>query len=406
MPPRVLATTLLLCSTACVPSGDDACARFSVEQVRDGNGQLLHAADIPLGLEGAPVEVTLHAPLTSCVSDALRVSATVQGPDGASSPVEVVEGPVPVGIFGAVRARLRFQPVVPGPHALSVAFEPSLGARTVTVDVAAFGELRAGRRLSALDCDEPWPLGEEVIACEHAGRVTLRSPAGELTAGAGSELVVTGQVLWFVTPAGQLERHAFTDGGLVRTHAWPGFARVPTPALQTPEVALRFREDGGLTRLRLRDGGVEERTFFVNPSSQAVYASDRDGVLTAWTDDGCARAECTELSRVLALSGEATWRLLDGVRGWRWPWSTLTPEAPSYSLRYEAASAVRPSAAFERSPLWLAQPFDAGLRALVSTDDGVVTYSVFPRDRVLRVGAAHVLLRDEAGPGVVLVRRR
>lgn len=406
MLPRLHALLLVL-GAGCAPSADDVCARFSVDQVRDSLDAPAHAQVVPLGLRGRPVDLVLFAPLSACVSDVLRVEPRAQDSAGGEVPIELLEEPQTVGVFGAVQARVRFTPQLPGTHLVALAFEPSLGVRQVLVDIADDGLGRPSTPVRAPDCAAPWPLDDELIACERAGVITLLDPGGERARFDGSALVVADRALWSISLAGELERRTWTGATLERTHVLPGFALRETPALHAEDEAVRVTRAGDLSRVLVRDGGVEQQGLGLGPSSGAAYFVGADGFLAAWGDSQCIAPVCTPLGDVLGVSREVLWRSTNGVLGWRWPWSAFfTPGVATFSLRYEAESVAPPRGGFERTPLWLTQPLEGELRALVSVEGRALTFTAWPQARVARVGARHVLVRDAQDAGVLHVFAR
>ena len=182
----------------------------------------------------------------------------------------MVERPVSrAGSPSAVSVSFVFTPSQPGVHTLKVAFEPSLGVRSVLIDVARDGLSGASTRVplpAGASC-VTWPLSDDTVACEEqgAGFVSVSSVDGGLTRFSGAELVVADDVLWSIDgTSNTLERRVFEDGGVRVTHRFPNFPVTPTPALHDVDVALRYRASGMLTRVRVTPTGEALGDFSVD----------------------------------------------------------------------------------------------------------------------------------------------
>ena len=409
---------LLAALCGCSPAQPDDCVRH----LADVNGSLNRGAaggvgggtggapplnPAVLAAVGAPVTLTFFAPLTSCVSDTLRIDAVAIDPEGRSAPAMQV-GALEQTVFSAVKANVTFTPTRPGLHTLKVAFEPSLGARSRFVEVAADGlsgqVLRVPIPLGAAGL---WPLADDTVASElrSVDDITISSTAGMLTHFRGTQLVVAGPVLWSIDPLTQmLERRVFEDGGVRLTHSFPDFPEVPTPALQEEHFALRYRASGQLSTVSISpDGGfrVDDHSFYARVDPPLAYYG-ASGSLKRWSLEECP-FPCSNIEDLAAVDAQFVWRHspatgLTGVS------RTARFDDPPLQLAHSPEALSSPPAAFERLPLWLRTQSD-DRSVLVSATDAGLQFTGWRRSEVLRVGRDHVLLTDEV-PGFVRVVRK
>ncbi|MDP3154725.1 MAG: hypothetical protein Q8N23_18750 [Archangium sp.] len=407
---------LLAVLCGCSPPQDDC-----VRQLADVNGSLNRGVGggtgggtghgAVLAAVGAPITLTFFAPLTSCVSDTLRIDAVAIDPDGRSTPAMQV-GALEQTVFSAVKANVTFTPTRPGLHTLKVAFEPSLGARSRFVEVAADGlsgqvirvPIPAGATASA----GLWPLTDDTVASElrSVDDITISSPAGMLTHFRGAQLVVAGQVLWSIDPlTHMLERRVFEDGGVRLTHSFPDFPALPTPALHDEDFALRYRTSGQLSTVSIwADGGfrVNDHSFYAPVDPPLAYFGTPNGSVTRWSLEECP-FPCSNIEDLAAVDAQFVWRHspLTGLTGAS---RTTSFQEPPLQLAHTPEALSSPPAAFERLPLWLRTQSD-DRSVLVSVTDAGLHFTGWRRSEVLRVGREHVLLTDE-GPGFVRVVRK
>ncbi len=413
---------MLVVLCACEPPPQDDCLRRLVDVNGaliggsaggtgggTGGGPLLDPA--VLGTVGVPVTLTFFAPLTSCVSDALRLDAVVNDPDAFSTPA-VPPGALEQSIFSSVKANVTFTPTRPGLHTVKVAFEPSLGVRSRFVEVVADGlsgqVIRVPIPAGANRSPGIWPLGDDTVASEvrSVDDITISSTAGTLTHFRGTQLVVAGQVLWSIDPlTSTLERRVFEDGGVRLTHSVPGFPAIPTPALQEPDFALRYRTSGRLSSVSVwPDGGlrVNDHSYDARVVPPLAYFGG-DGWVMRWSLEDCAFGTCSNLGDLAALDAQFVWRHSPpgGLRGFARP--TNLVDSPLL-LAHTPDALSSPLAAFERLPLWLRTQSE-DWKVLVTATDAGFQFTGWPRSEVLRVGREHVLLTDE-DPGFVRVVRQ
>lgn len=415
---------LLLC--ACPPPLEQTCQRVLVSASGNANqdfggGPGTNDPRPPLGIVGTPLTVTFFAPLSACVSDALRADVTSLDPDNLPLAVRLDGDPVRVGFEGAVKLSIAFTPTRPGLHTLHVAFEPSLGARTQLVEVASDGLAGLTTRVPippGANCAAGalWAVADDTVACEEraSGFVSVTSADGGLTRFPGEQLVVVDTVLWSINAASTtLERRVFEDGGVRVTHTFPNFPSVATPAMHDVGLALRYRANGRLALVQLTRSGSTVRE--VLPEGQvgaplAYFVEDGGSVFRSSSVE-CPFDVCVNLPDVVALDPGLVWRLsqvFDGVSvahlsGYTRP-TTLLDSTPRFTLSHAVDPIAMPAYGFERLPLWLTPPTGGAQRVLVTVENEALLFSAWPRSQVLRVGRHHLVLADP-NPGFVRVIR-
>ena len=250
-----------------------------------GTGGSSGAPEDPVGLVGKPARFTVFAPLSACDPDVLRADVTLVDPD--NEPVEFnVDGAIArSGEQHAVSGTFSFTPLKPGVHILRVSFEPSLGVRSVLFDVASDGLVNPTTRVpipAGANCTV-WPLTDDTVACEERGGfVSITSVDGGLTRFPGAELVVADNVLWSIDgTSSTLERRIYEDGGVRVTHRFPSFPLMPTPGLHEADLALRYRSNRLITRVRISRGVASLGDFAVDPfiSPPLAYFIEPDDTL-------------------------------------------------------------------------------------------------------------------------------
>lgn len=420
---RLLPLSLVaLC--ACPPPVEPDCQRLLV----DVSGNVNHFAGglgggtgsgfpPPLGFAGSPQNVTLFAPLSSCVSDTLRVDVSVLDPDGRELVAEVGT-PARFGVDGAVNVDVGFTPSKAGLHTIRVAFEPSLGARSLLLEVASDGLSGLTTRVpipAGANClaNALWPLSDDTVACEEraTGRVSLTSADGGLVQFSGGQLVVVDTVLWSIDAVtNSLERRVFEDGGVRLTDSFPHFPPVATPGMHDVDRALRFRSNGRLSLVRLKSTGtlVQEFQLDGQVGPPLAYFSEDNDTIFRWSPLSCTFSNCTNFEDLVALEPGYVWAPHNffeqpgapRVSGFARPNDSVAPAR--FSLFHAAEPVTTPAFAFERMPLWLST--GGTRRVLVSVERGSITLSFWPAG-VLRVGRHHVVLTDP-DPAVVRVVRK
>lgn len=399
---------LLAALSACPPpEPQDDCLRQLVDVFGNVSGGLAATgggsggptnSTVVLAVVGQPITLSFFAPLTSCVSDTLRVEAVVSDPDTLRSPAMQVGALAQSGL-STVRADVTFTPTRPGLHVLKVAFEPSLGVRSRFVEVAIDGLSGAVTRVPIpAGVSRLWPLDSDTVACELTGLddITLSSTTGTLTNFPGAQLVVAGRVLWSIEPVSStLERRVFEDGGVRLTHSFPGFPAVPTPAMQDENLAIRFRATGQLSTVRITPHGdvrVDDRSFFARVDPPLAYYGEGSSALIRWSLEDCAFGTCVNVTDLAALDPEFVWRFqpASGLRGFERPSNLL--DAPR-ALPHTPQPLRSPAAAFERLPLWLRTQSEDH-QVLVTATDAGFQFTAWRGSEVVRVGREYVLLTD------------
>lgn len=413
---------------ACPPPGPMDCSRFLVDT--NGNptggfgGGPAGGMVNPVGFVGVPINLTVFAPLSACETDSVRADVTAIDPD--NEPLTPALDGVSRQGMGAVRAVVSLTPAKVGLHSVKVSFEPSLGTRTVLVEVALDGLRNPSMRVpipTGENCtvNATWPLSDDTVACEEraSGFVSLTSSDGGALRFRGEQLVVVGDVLWSVNgPTTTLERRVFEDGGLRVTNSFANFPAIATPAMHDVNLALRFRSNGRLTRVRMfPDGGTSVLELSLDGLAGpplAYFAEDND-VMFRWSQVDCSFNNCVNLPDLAGVEPGFVWRspqrsfepqVAPRVEGFTRP-TTLADSTPAITLAYDVESMATPAYGFERLPLWLGMR-SAGMsdrRVLISRTDGGFSMSSWPRAEVLRVGREHVVLSDP-NPGFVRVFRK
>jgi hypothetical protein len=422
---RLLVSSLLLLLTACPPPTDQTCQRVLVDPNGStnqgfGGGPATGNQPAPLGVVGTPITLSFFAPLSACVSDPLRADVTALDPDNLPLTMRVDSAPARVGAEGAVKLTITFTPIKPGSHALRVSFEPSLGARTQLLDVAADGLAGLTTRVpipTGANCaaNALWPLSDDTVACEErsTGFTSITSADGGLSRFPGEQLVVVDTVLWSIdATTTTLERRVFEDGGLRVTHRFPNFPAIATPAMHDVDLAPRFRANGRLAVVQLTSNGstVLETNLDGSAGPPLAYFIEADRSVFRWSPGDCSSG-CVNLSDLIALEPGLVWRgssSFDEVpvgpkaRGFARP--TTLDATPRFTLSQQPDPVSTPAWAFERIPLWLGASAGTS-RVLVSVENDALVFTAWPPHDVLRVGRHHLVLADPDLGFVRVVRR-
>ena len=172
---RRLILLLVVACAGCPLPIEQTCERLLVDTAGNLNqgfgGGPAVPNEPPLGVVGTPVTARLFAPLTACVSDTLRAEPKLLDPDNLPVGMTLATDALRVGAQATVAMSLTFTPAKPGLYTLQVAFEPSLGVRSLLINVASDGLAGATTRVrmpSGGNCpvNGLWPLTGDTIACE------------------------------------------------------------------------------------------------------------------------------------------------------------------------------------------------------------------------------------------------
>jgi hypothetical protein len=402
---------VLLMLAACPPP-EEPCQRVLVDVNGFTNGGFAGgvgggpgAAATPMSSVGTPMRFVVFAPLSACASDTLRANLTVTDPENL--PAEVtLERELERSTLGAVKASVSFTPTKAGVYSLQVAFEPSLGVRTVLLTAVADGRTGATTRVPIppdAGClqNATWPISGDTVACEERGTgfISVTSADGGVTRFAGEQLVVVDTTLWSLN-GGFLERRRFEGGQLPLLDSVGNFPSRSTPALHDVDLAMRFAANGRLNRIRVRpDAGatVAELALDGLPGPPLAYFSSENDVMFRWGPSECPLGNCVNLTNVVGIEPGFVWISSTddfgqlGVEGFTW--AEVQLERPRVTLPHAAEFPASPGRGFERLPLWLRENA-SGEAVLVSVADGGVLLSAWPRAEVLRVGRNHVVLKD------------
>jgi hypothetical protein len=343
-----------------------------------------------LGLEGQPVELVFNSPLTTCEGDVL--SARIEGVGSDGVPFELEPGPVSEHAGAPAQVRPRFTPPGPGLFTFRVAFEPSLGVRTTYLVVAAVPRSTPAGIDLAIDCDDPWPLTADTIACESVTNgVELFSVDGGYQSFDGAALAVAGDVLWSVSNAGVLERRTFEDGGLALTHQHAGFSHQPMPSEQGAEFALRLT--------------TEFRANLINADAGSRVTVDNYGFMVLVHPLGLSHTPCAPsglcIGPVVGADPRAVW-IRDRFQVIAMPRPIARGQFGALNFPSAQVTSTEPTNHFERIPFWLRT--SQGTEVLLSMDLGEPSAIALPRDQVLKVGREFLALALPDG-GVRIVRR-
>lgn len=384
-----------------------------------GGGTGLAGTVSPLGIVNTTLTLTVFAPVSGCQGEQPVVNATLVDARNQLGPTPTSSVPfVGVGV-GAISSTVSVLPTAPGRYTLRVAFEPSLGARELIIDVAEQGLDHPVTRVpipngSGCSLNRVWPLADDTVACEAGAVVTVTSADGGRTSFPGATLVVVDNVLWSVNATERLERREWADGGLLLTHSFPDFPPAPTPGMHDLDVALRYRTNGRLSRVRVwPDGGADFLQYALSqaPSPLVYFVEEDGGVPWRWSRSSCSAGACFEMKNLVALEAGHVWHNaprenvfgLGPLRALARPLSE-PPANPRFGLEYEPEALVSPEAPFEQLPLWL-EPGPGAQKVLVSITDADLVLTAWPRAEVLRVGRHHVVLADR-DPLTVRVSKR
>lgn len=411
--PRACALTALLWLAGCPGPIEQTCNRLTVDstgatQAAGGFGGAGGSGALPpspVGVVGEPVTLTTFASLTACVSDPLRVRAEIVGPDNLPVETDVTLTTPRLTGAGPVTSDLSFTPKKPGLYIIRIAYEPSLGVRSIELQVA---ESRLGAPTVTVPVpnlsgclNNVWPLTEDTVVCERASRIEVLSSDGGLTSFSGEQLVVVDDVLWSVERASStLERRVFADGGLSVTNTFTNVDTRPVPAMHDVDFAIRARLNGSVALFRVG----------TSPRDLSVFASSTDGTIlwldgeTLFNGGTCFSADC--VSDLRGLEPNAVWSgdpLNFGlIAGRIRPIVSLEARA-QHGLRMTTESLEVPQRGFERVPLWLPQS-NSDRSLLVSADGSTLGFTAWKRADVLRVGRRFVVLKD-SGPSVRVAGR-
>jgi hypothetical protein len=425
-----LFTLVVISLTACPQPTPMDCSRFLVDTNGNPTGGFGGGPGVgtltPVAFVGVPVSLTVFAPLSACETDSVRGEIEATGPENEELDARFSEA-VTRQPTGTVKTVVTLTPAKVGVHSVRVAFEPSLGARTVLFDVAIDGLSNPSTRVpipTGENCtvNATWPISDDTVACEERanGYVSLTSSDGGVLRFRGEQLVVVDDVLWSVNgPTTTLERRVYEDGGLRLTDSFPNFPALSTPGMHDVNLALRFRSNGRLTRVRtFADGGssVAELALDGLSGPPLAYFTEDDDVMFRWSQVDCSFNNCVNLPDLAGLEPGFVWRaerppfepgaFLSQIRGFTRP-TTFSSSSPKVTLSYDVEPIVTPAYGFERLPLWLGARSTSASdrRVLLSMTDAGLSMSSWPRSVVLRVGRKHVVLSDP-DPGYVLVFRK
>ena len=179
-----LLTLVVISLTACPPVIEPQCSRFLVDTNGNPNGGFAggpgQTTVTPVAYAGVPLSLTVFAPLSACEGDAVRADISAIDPDNESLTPEQPEDVVRLS-SGIVRAVVTLTPTKVGLHSVKVAFEPSLGARTVLVDVALDGLKTRNLANSLAQLEDNAAMLTQLSREKRHDLLQETAPAGDIT---------------------------------------------------------------------------------------------------------------------------------------------------------------------------------------------------------------------------------
>lgn len=358
-------------------------------------------ASVQIRLPGEPITLRMVAPLTSCATDDLRVSVEVLGPD--SQPVDHTDTQLQRAADSHVELSTTFTPQEAGTFVARAVFEPSLGVRTTSLNVLHRWEGQ-GTPIAippSVACSKPaWPVTSSSVACESMNElISVVSSDGGLSSFIGHGLVAVGDVLWSETLAGNLERRVpDTDGGFTVTNTWPGFGSSAIRGLHTRTTAVRRKNvPNSVATAVVIDGGVVDGFFTSSDLDTAYFFYEHDQTVRiagGFSCSGCLQA-------IVGFDNEVVWQQFGAssiLAGFKRPITDDTQfRGARHALQAFARSSLAPLEPLERWPLWLDPSDRQDLSVLIHPHSGSLNWTVWPRARVVRVGAEHLVISTDAG---------
>ena len=343
--------------------------------------------------------VRVFAPFTACEGETPTFRAELF--DADNMPIEV-DAQLTLA-SGLVWVDVSYTPKNAGAHFLRVGFEPNLGARAVSLLVAGPADVTRGAVVKVTDCESPWPLGADAVACETEGEVSVFFSDGGVERFAGEAVATAGDVLWSVE-ASELQRRALDGGALIRTNRWSGVSTSRLAGQHTGSSAFRLGLGNEVKVLTQHDGvgstdGVAAQQAEPPPTFYVV--TDRGFAEVGL--GGCKDFACRLLTFPISFEPGFVWSF-DGelastfLRATPMSLSLDPNPAPPTLLPKRMVEPGSFDGPFELVPLW-AGP------VLISMRGGSVNASVWPRERVLRVGSNFVVVKGPDASTVRLVPR-
>lgn len=375
-----------LVSAALVGCGQpQPCIRQSVDRLGHVSSPFGPIAAPELLSVGERTVVKVFAPITSCATETLSFSVELL--DGDNAPATFAPPALSTNIEAAVLVEVPITPTTPGLHLLTVRFEPNLGARSVVLFVAGPANVDAGVVLPVASWRCPsgvWPLGEDAVVCATAQDFTVTLSDGGTRRITGRDIVTADETVWSVSRADQLERFELINGSLQRTHVWDTFGGEAVAGLHTSTQAVR-RQRTQVSVIDVSDGGQRLFSFSTAQPPPVMFIGD----LGVVTPRGCVDDQgfCNVNGPIFGLEADAMWSIDTPepfVRAW--PLEPAFDRKPTLLINRELP-AVNPTGPFEILPLWVGS-------TLVGFGGGVLSASMWPRERVLQVGSRAVVLRE------------
>lgn len=373
----------LLVLSACQQPFEPPCHRNDVS--RFGNFQNYDDSGAPeLLAVNERVELRVFAPLTMCPDEAPTFSVQLSDEAGQRLDVESATLTHDARIaFVTVAFTLR----TPGKYALSVLFDSDLGVRSVPLLVPAPPVLDEGVvvRIPA-NCGGVWPLANDAVVCEADDEVAVFFADGGSTRFEGRQVATAGNALWSVDPThARLERRAYVEGTVRQPEQWAGFSGDAIAGQHGEAFALRGASDGSVKLVRTGISAPVGTPYAVK-APPALFFLVGMSARTVSADVTCEG--CEWLTQPLAIDSNSVW---SGGTPYVW--------ASRLDLAYLSSTAVvvphgevaAPviTGPFNVLPLWVDD-------ALVRFTNARASATTWPRERVLRVSDAFVVLKEDA----------
>lgn len=413
---RQLVILTLLLTTSCLQmGGPEECVRKRVSaggviekhHPRVGGGpQTQRWPEPDVKIPGELLSFRMIAPFTACEGDTLAVTVEVLGPEG-----EVVvfsATPVAVAADDHVESTITFTSTRPGTFTVTANFGEALGTRGDGRTITPFPAADATPVVlpTGVTClERAWPVSATSIACESENEtIAVVEADGGLFTFEGKELVTVDDVLWSETDAGVLERREKQNGVFMLTNQWPGFGGPPVRGAHTKSLAIRRLPDTTSFTLAAVTGagGRTERTFSNNDPLTEIYFFA--GTIQAGSQGAAVCSEC--IADVVALDSTLLWRQatppsmfqLIPITGFdRDRANPTTPSPSTETLGHYARLGLQPLEPYERWPLFVDLSRAGGFSVLFDARSNGVVTSVWPRDRVLRIGPNFATVTNPGG---------
>lgn len=366
----------------------------------------------PLGEVGTAVALEVRLGVSACSSSTPWAQPAVEVLDAENRRLPQTASAL-THAGSRYTTTVQFTPAAPGPHHVTVVFEPGLARHQLDVHVVAERTAPPVTQLSlgaACEALEPHPLG---TLCQRGNTLALLDGATERQQWRVDGFAVAGPVVWMLSGA-QLSRWVAGPGAaLVQEPAAPldGFA-IPGAVVVAGDSSALLVNGGRVQRVWVEAGtllGDEGVAFKVVGDDVAVSArADLSAVLVVGRFRACTvqlgatpRADCTEAAgRPLGGDSAGVWSLEETTlvhRGWG---ETTGAPAQREGLTFRSVASVDlPSRHYPGAPvLWA----DAGRQhqLVPAARAGVLVLERYPlEDGFVLVPGSATMVRAQAADG-------